>query len=105
MDSVFRVLEPISAEINEGRLNPHDLQPSPLRWFRIYRVRVKPILPPPSVILSLTSTVQKDFFLPKEAHNVVFLKARIAILCRKGFEIMDITESESTFSCTRPVSY
>jgi len=74
LDSVFRVLEPTFAEINEGRPNPQsDLQPSALRWFRIYR----------------------DFFVPKEAHDVVFLKVRIAILCRKGFEIMDITDFKS----------
>ena len=46
---------------------------------------------------SLINTIQKDFFLPKEAHDIVFLKARIAVLCRKGFEIMDLTESESAF--------
>jgi len=46
---------------------------------------------------SLINTIQKDFFLFKEVHNVVFLRTRIAILCRKGFQIMDITESESAF--------
>jgi hypothetical protein len=46
---------------------------------------------------SLINTIQKDFFISKEASNVVFLNVRIAILCRKGFEIMDITEYESAF--------
>ncbi|KAI0283984.1 CNH domain-containing protein [Russula aff. rugulosa BPL654] len=73
-DSAFRVLEPIFSEMDEGRLNSQpDLEASPLRWFRIYR----------------------DFFICKEASNVVFLNVRIAILCRKGFEIMDITDFKS----------
>jgi hypothetical protein len=40
-------------------------------WFRIYR----------------------DFFLPSESFDLIFLKARIALLCAKGFEIMDLNES------------
>lgn len=34
----------------------------------------------------------QDFFLPSEAFDLIFLKAKIAILCTKGFEIMDLTE-------------
>ena len=33
----------------------------------------------------------KDFFLPYECHGMVFLKERIAVLCAKGFEIMDLS--------------
>jgi hypothetical protein len=33
-----------------------------------------------------------EFFLPSESFDLVFLKAKIAILCAKGFEIMDLTE-------------
>ena len=36
--------------------------------------------------------VQQDFFLPSEAFDLIFLKAKIVILCTKGFEIMDLTE-------------
>ena len=39
-------------------------------WFRVYR----------------------DFFLPSDSFDVIFLKARIAIFCAKGFEIMDLHE-------------
>lgn len=34
----------------------------------------------------------QDFFLPSESFDLVFLKAKIAILCTKGFEIMDLNE-------------
>jgi len=34
----------------------------------------------------------QEFFLPSESFDLVFLKAKIAILCTKGFEIMDLTE-------------
>ena len=34
----------------------------------------------------------QDFFLPSEAFDLIFFKAKIAILCTKGFEIMDLTE-------------
>jgi len=42
-------------------------------WFRIYR----------------------DFFLPSESFDLIFLKAKIAILCTKGFEIMDLHDFKS----------
>jgi len=31
----------------------------------------------------------KEFYVPSDAYDVVFLKVRLAILCSKGFEIMD----------------
>lgn len=73
MDSLFRVLEPIL-----GR-NAEDRQRRPFgplfgqrtEWFRLY----------------------KDFFIPTEALNVHFLKHKLAVVCAKGFEIMDLTES------------
>ncbi|KAF9236101.1 hypothetical protein BU15DRAFT_64291 [Melanogaster broomeanus] len=34
----------------------------------------------------------KEFFLPSELFDLVFLKAKIAILCAKRFETMDLTE-------------
>ncbi|KAF7375790.1 hypothetical protein MSAN_00468700 [Mycena sanguinolenta] len=78
--SLFRVLEPDIDGIN-GRTNlpastetetgsrSHNLKPG---WFRIYR----------------------DFYLPSEAFDIEFLQAKIVILCKKGFEIMDLEESK-----------
>ena len=76
LDSVFRVLEPVVGKIQEKAKAPASLssrlgfrQPRS-EWFRVYR----------------------DFFLPSESYDLIFLKARIAILCTKGFEIMDLSE-------------
>jgi hypothetical protein len=72
MDSVFRVLEPI---LNRN-VEPQQRRPfgaflgQRTEWFRVY----------------------KDFFIPTEALHVHFLKAKLAIVCAKGFEIMDLTE-------------
>lgn len=35
-------------------------------------------------------TQRQDFFIPSEAKHVLFLKAKLAIVCTKGFEIMDL---------------
>lgn len=43
-------------------------------------------------VLKLTFSCCQEFFLPSESFDLVFLKAKIAILCTKGFEIMDLTE-------------
>lgn len=40
----------------------------------------------------LRMLLRQDFFLPSESFDLIFLKAQIAILCTKGFEIMDLTE-------------
>jgi hypothetical protein len=40
----------------------------------------------------IADALPQDFFLPSEAFDLIFLKAKIAILCTKGFEIMDLTE-------------
>ncbi|KAG6818483.1 hypothetical protein H0H93_004654, partial [Arthromyces matolae] len=71
-DSVFRVLEPLEDKINESIRNPSKLgfRTSRSEWFRVYR----------------------DFFLPKESFDIIFLTARIVILCCDGFEIMDLNE-------------
>ena len=75
LDSVFRVLEPVIGKINEkaktsGGLSRFGFGNQRSEWFRIFR----------------------DFFLPSESFDLIFLKAKIAILCSKGFEIMDLTE-------------
>ncbi|KAH9008668.1 CNH domain-containing protein [Lactarius hengduanensis] len=67
LDSVFRVLEPVVGKINEKAKAPvfltsrFGLRQPRSEWFRIYR----------------------DFFLPSESYDLIFLKARIAILCFK----------------------
>ncbi|KAL5513096.1 TUS1 [Sanghuangporus vaninii] len=78
MDSVFRVLEPVIGKINEkskavGGFSRFGFGSQRSDWFRIFR----------------------DFFLPSESYDLIFLKAKIAILCSKGFEIMDLTDFKS----------
>ncbi|EAU90429.2 signal transducer [Coprinopsis cinerea okayama7 len=79
LDSIFRVLEPVGDKINEKVKAPVGLgsrlgfRSTKSEWFRIYR----------------------DFFLPSESFDLIFLKARIAILCAKGFEIMDLNNFNS----------
>ena len=41
------------------------------------------------------NAVEQNFSLPSKAYSVVFLEEKIAILCKKGFEIMDLSKSES----------
>lgn len=79
LDSVFRVLEPVVEKINERSKAPASftsrfgIRPARSEWFRLYR----------------------EFFLPSESFDLVFLKAKIAILCTKGFEIMDLADFKS----------
>ncbi|KAF9062491.1 CNH domain-containing protein [Rhodocollybia butyracea] len=79
LDSIFRVLEPVSEKINERAKVPSGFgskffpRSAKSEWFKIYR----------------------DFFLPSESYDLIFLKARIAILCSKGFEIMDLNDFKS----------
>ncbi|KAG9017026.1 hypothetical protein FRB90_002035, partial [Tulasnella sp. 427] len=78
MDSVFRVLEPVIGKITEKTKAPATFGRnlfggSRSEWFRVYR----------------------DFFLPSESYDLLFLKAKIAIPCTKGFEIMDLTDFKS----------
>ena len=49
-------------------------------------------------------TAEQDFFLPSESYDLIFLKAKIAILCTKGFEIMDLTEY-GVFHLVRFITY
>ena len=76
LESIFRVLEPISDKINERVKAPVGLgsrlgfRSTKSEWFRVYR----------------------DFFIPSDSFDVIFLKARIAIFCAKGFEIMNLQE-------------
>ncbi|KAF8638446.1 hypothetical protein AX17_002203 [Amanita inopinata Kibby_2008] len=79
LDSIFRVLEPVGEKISQnvrapiGLSSRLGLRSARSEWFRIYR----------------------DFFLPSEAFDLIFLKARVAILCAKGFEIMDLYNFDS----------
>jgi len=76
LDSIFRVLEPVDDKIGGRSKAPAGFgsrlgfRSPKSEWFRVYR----------------------DFFLPSDAFDVIFLKARIAIFCAKGFEIMNLQE-------------
>ncbi|TRM58720.1 CNH domain-containing protein [Schizophyllum amplum] len=81
--SNFYILEPVIERINEkAKAAPTNFggllgrKTQKLDWFRSYR----------------------DFSIPAEAYDLIFLKARIAILCSKGFEIMDIINDLSSVS-------
>jgi hypothetical protein len=73
-DSQFHVLEPVLEKIydrpraSRGVLGL--LHPSRSDWFKTY----------------------KEFRLPSDAFDLVFLKSRVAILSATGFEIMDLNE-------------
>ncbi|KAG6879934.1 hypothetical protein C0992_009290 [Termitomyces sp. T32_za158] len=79
LESIFRVLEPVGDKINEkvkapvGFSSRLGFRSTKSEWFRVYR----------------------DFFLPTEAFDLIFLKARIVVLCAKGFEIMDLNDFAS----------
>ncbi|ORX37372.1 Dbl homology domain-containing protein [Kockovaella imperatae] len=74
MDSLFRVLEPISGRNAEDAARQRrpfgNFLGQRTEWFRLY----------------------KDFFIPTDALGVHWLKAKLAVVCAKGFEIMDLTE-------------
>ncbi|KAF9785479.1 CNH domain-containing protein [Thelephora terrestris] len=78
-DSVFRVLEPVITKIYpKSKPQPSigsrfGLRSQRSEWFRVY----------------------PDFFLPSDSYDLLFLKARIVILCSKGFEIMDLSDFKS----------
>ncbi|KIJ55471.1 hypothetical protein M422DRAFT_151724 [Sphaerobolus stellatus SS14] len=74
-ESVFHVLEPVVGKIAEKPKAPGTFGRSLFGsqrsdWFRPYR----------------------EFFLPSESFDLIFLKAKIAVLCPRGFEIMDIND-------------
>lgn len=70
---VLRAVEPIIDKINEAPKPSSGILPSLKRnkteWFRLY----------------------KEFAFP-DAHDVIFLKTGIAVLCAKGFNILDLKE-------------
>jgi len=73
--SHFYALEPVVDKINERAKEPTTGMFSLFRstkseWFKPY----------------------KEFTLPHESFDLIFLKAKIAVLCTKGFEIMDINK-------------
>ena len=41
---------------------------------------------------SQINVIRQDFSLPSGSFDLIFFKARIAILCTKGFEIVDLSE-------------
>ena len=70
-DSVLHAVEPLIDKINNERPKPSSglFKRNKTDWFRLY----------------------KEFTIP-DAHDVIFLKTRIAVLGIKGFNIMDLTE-------------
>lgn len=87
------MLEPVVGKIYEktkatGGLSRFGFGSARSEWFRVFRVRCVDML------LSVHNLIDRlqDFFLPSESYDLIFLKAKIAILCSKGFEIMDLTE-------------
>lgn len=65
------MLEPIGDKINEaptGLGSCFGFRSTKSKWFSTYR----------------------DFFLPSDSFDVIFLKDKIAISCAKGFKIMDL---------------
>ncbi|KAH8804048.1 CNH domain-containing protein [Flagelloscypha sp. PMI_526] len=79
LDSVFRALEPVGDKINQRSRQPGSFgsklgfRSAKSEWFRIY----------------------KNFSLPLDSFDLIFLKAKIAILYTKGFEIMDLDDLKS----------
>ncbi|KAJ7493246.1 signal transducer [Mycena galericulata] len=98
LDSIFRVLEPVGDKINEKVKAPAGLgsrlgfRSTKSEWFRIYRVgRISEL----RVLCKQLTLFLQDFFLPSESFDLYFLKAKIVILCTKGFEIMDLNDFKS----------
>ncbi|KAJ3818971.1 CNH domain-containing protein [Lentinula raphanica] len=80
LDSIFHVVEPVVERINDrGKATGGNLgsrfgfRQAKSDWFRAYR----------------------EFFLPSESYDLIFLKVKIVILCAKGFEIMDLMDLQS----------
>ncbi|KAH9479303.1 Rho1 guanine nucleotide exchange factor 1 [Psilocybe cubensis] len=75
-DSVFHAVEPVIGKINErpkaSGSRSYLFRKTPPEWFRPY----------------------KEFSFP-DAHDLIFLRARIAVLCAKGFMIMDLKDYKS----------
>lgn len=77
-ESIFHVLEPVGGKIADkpkapGTFGRGLFGSQRSDWFRHYR----------------------EFFLPTEASDVIFLKNRIAVLCTRGFEIMELSDYTS----------
>lgn len=89
------MLEPVLGKINERAKAPQTfgsrfgLRSQRSEWFRVYRVGGRKIA---SDKIEADNCFDQDFFLPSEAYDLIFLKAKIVILCTKGFEIMDLIE-------------
>uniref|UniRef100_A0A0W0F0H3 Putative Dbl-like domain-containing protein n=1 Tax=Moniliophthora roreri TaxID=221103 RepID=A0A0W0F0H3_MONRR len=79
MESVFYVVEPVIDKIKEVTKAPARLgsrfgfRTAKSDWFRPYQ----------------------EFFLPSESFDLIFLNARIAIMCTRGFEILDLSDLQS----------
>ncbi|KAI0371007.1 CNH-domain-containing protein [Pilatotrama ljubarskyi] len=66
--------------------------------FRLLRV-FRPVEPwaaqdPPKIEVDRVRH-HPEFFLPSDAHDLLFLKSKVCILCTRGFEIMDLSDFSS----------
>ncbi|OXG26963.1 hypothetical protein C359_04993 [Cryptococcus neoformans Bt120] len=71
--TVFKILEPVlnkNTEDTTRQRRPFGFLGKTSEWFRPYKM----------------------FYLPAEVYGVHFLKHKMAIVCSKGFEIMDLTD-------------
>ncbi|KIR27861.1 hypothetical protein I309_03181 [Cryptococcus deuterogattii LA55] len=71
--TVFKILEPVlnkNTEDTARQRRPFGFLGKTSEWFRPYKM----------------------FYLPAEVYGVHFLKHKMAIVCSKGFEIMDLTD-------------
>ena len=49
------------------------------------------------------NAVQQNFAIPSEAYSAVFLQERIVTICKKGFEIIDLSVSRSSVVVSQPI--
>ncbi|KIR59038.1 hypothetical protein I314_05022 [Cryptococcus bacillisporus CA1873] len=84
--TVFKILEPVlnkNTEDTARQRRPFGFLGKTSEWFRPYKM----------------------FYLPAEVYGVHFLKHKMAIVCSKGFEIMDLTEYGEPNRDCRPIEW
>nr|KIR45931.1 hypothetical protein I312_04901 [Cryptococcus bacillisporus CA1280] len=84
--TVFKILEPVlnkNTEDTARQRRPFGFLGKTSEWFRPYKM----------------------FYLPAEVYGLHFLKHKMAIVCSKGFEIMDLTEYGEPNRDCRPIEW
>ncbi|RDX54084.1 hypothetical protein OH76DRAFT_1061128 [Lentinus brumalis] len=77
-DSIFSLLEPNNNIREASKVPP---RPGESRTYLLDRLR------PPRYL-----NVVREFFLPRKIYDAIFLKTYVALLCPRGFEILDTKE-------------